>query len=74
MQQDVQEFLRVLMDNLEEKMKGTDVEGMLQCILRQVAVSCLLTYVGAVGRLFEGKMKSYIKCRNVDYEVSCIRA
>lgn len=38
------------MDNIEEKMKGTVVDGL-------------------VPELFEGKMKSYIKCKNVEYEV-----
>ena len=28
-QHDVQEFLRVLMDNIEEKMKGTPVESLI---------------------------------------------
>ncbi|RKO91720.1 cysteine proteinase [Blyttiomyces helicus] len=51
MQHDVQEFNRVLQDNLESKMKGTKAEG-------------------AISRLFVGKMKSYIKCINVDYESS----
>ncbi|KAJ2716966.1 ubiquitin-specific protease ubp15 [Coemansia spiralis] len=51
MQHDVQEFNRVLQDNLETKMKGTIVDG-------------------AVARLFEGKMKSYIRCVNVEYESS----
>ncbi|KAJ2779694.1 ubiquitin-specific protease ubp15 [Coemansia javaensis] len=51
MQHDVQEFNRVLQDNLETKMKGTVVDG-------------------AVARLFEGKMKSYIRCVNVEYESS----
>ncbi|KAF9113641.1 hypothetical protein BGX27_001116 [Mortierella sp. AM989] len=51
MQHDVQEFNRVLQDNLEGKMKGTDAEGAIQ-------------------KLFVGKMKSYIKCINVDYESS----
>ncbi|KAJ2468454.1 ubiquitin-specific protease ubp15, partial [Coemansia sp. RSA 2322] len=51
MQHDVQEFNRVLQDNLETKMKGTVVEG-------------------AMANLFEGKMKSYIRCVNVDYESS----
>ncbi|KAF9438450.1 hypothetical protein BGZ76_007843 [Entomortierella beljakovae] len=51
MQHDVQEFNRVLQDNLEGKMKGTEAEGAIQ-------------------RLFVGKMKSYIKCINVDYESS----
>uniref|UniRef100_T1GTK6 ubiquitinyl hydrolase 1 n=1 Tax=Megaselia scalaris TaxID=36166 RepID=T1GTK6_MEGSC len=48
MQHDVQEFLRVLLDKLESKMKGTCVEG-------------------TVPNLFEGKMKSYIKCKNLDF-------
>lgn len=51
MQHDVQEFSRVLQDNLELKMKGTPVDG-------------------AVTNIFMGKMKSYIKCINVDYESS----
>ncbi|KAI9203814.1 uncharacterized protein BJ171DRAFT_459923 [Polychytrium aggregatum] len=51
MQHDVQEFNRVLQDNLESKMKGTAAEG-------------------AISRLFVGKMKSYIKCINVEYESS----
>jgi ubiquitin carboxyl-terminal hydrolase 7 len=50
-QHDVQEFNRVLQDNLESKMKGTKAEG-------------------AIAKLFVGKMKSYIKCVNVDYESS----
>ncbi|XP_076275615.1 ubiquitin-specific protease 7 isoform X2 [Rhynchophorus ferrugineus] len=48
MQHDVQEFLRVLLDKLESKMKGTCVEG-------------------TVPKLFEGKMLSYIRCKNVNY-------
>ncbi|XP_026805459.1 ubiquitin carboxyl-terminal hydrolase 7 isoform X1 [Rhopalosiphum maidis] len=48
MQHDVQEFLRVLLDKLENKMKGTCVEG-------------------TIPKLFEGKMISYINCKNVDY-------
>ncbi|XP_063971847.1 ubiquitin carboxyl-terminal hydrolase 7 isoform X1 [Diachasmimorpha longicaudata] len=48
MQHDVQEFLRVLLDKLESKMKGTCVEG-------------------TVPKLFEGKMASFIKCKNIDY-------
>ncbi|OMJ30209.1 Ubiquitin carboxyl-terminal hydrolase 21 [Smittium culicis] len=51
MQHDVQEFNRVLQDNLETKMKGTEADG-------------------AIARLFEGKMKSYIKCVNVEFESS----
>jgi ubiquitin carboxyl-terminal hydrolase 7 len=48
MQHDVQEFLRVLLDKLENKMKNTSIEG-------------------TIPKLFEGKMISYIKCKNVDY-------
>ncbi|KAG0370870.1 hypothetical protein BGZ54_003296 [Gamsiella multidivaricata] len=51
MQHDVQEFNRVLQDNLEGKMKGTEAEDAIQ-------------------KLFAGKMKSYVKCINVDYESS----
>ncbi|KAJ2524768.1 ubiquitin-specific protease ubp15 [Coemansia sp. RSA 2049] len=51
MQHDVQEFNRVLQDNLETKMKGTIVDG-------------------AIAKLFEGKMKSYVRCVNVEYESS----
>lgn len=50
-QHDVQELNRILMDRLENKMKGTDVDGKLN-------------------EVFVGKMKSYIKCVNVDYESS----
>ncbi|XP_046819841.1 ubiquitin carboxyl-terminal hydrolase 7 isoform X2 [Vespa crabro] len=49
MQHDVQEFLRVLLDKLESKMKGTCVEG-------------------TVPKLFEGKMMSFIKCKNIEYK------
>jgi ubiquitin carboxyl-terminal hydrolase 7 len=49
MQHDVQELCRVLLDNIENKMKGTNVDGIIP-------------------RLFEGKMISYVKCKNVDYE------
>lgn len=48
-QHDVQELNRILMDRLENNMKGTPVEGKLN-------------------EIFVGKMKSYIKCINVDYE------
>ena len=43
--------MRVLLDKLEMKMKGTCVEGQIP-------------------KLFEGKMVSYIRCKNVDYESS----
>ncbi|XP_062508101.1 ubiquitin carboxyl-terminal hydrolase 7-like isoform X2 [Corticium candelabrum] len=51
MQHDVQELSRVLLDNLENKMKGTQVQG-------------------TIPKLFEGKMESYVKCKNVDYKSS----
>ncbi|ORX62673.1 cysteine proteinase [Hesseltinella vesiculosa] len=51
MQHDVQEFNRVLQDNLEIKMKGTPADG-------------------AIKKLFLGRMKSYIRCINVNYESS----
>ncbi|KAI9247273.1 hypothetical protein EDC94DRAFT_626246 [Helicostylum pulchrum] len=50
-QHDVQEFNRVLQDNLEIKMKDTPADG-------------------AIKNLFVGKMKSYIKCINVNFESS----
>lgn len=49
MQQDVQEMMRVLLDKIEENMKGTVVEGV-------------------VNKLFSGKVSSFIRCINVDYE------
>ncbi len=55
MQHDVQEFLRVLLDKLEIKMKGTCVEG-------------------TIPKLFEGKMVSYIRCKNVDYTSSRVES
>lgn len=50
-QHDVQEFNRVLQDNLELKMRNTPADG-------------------AIKHLFLGRMKSYIKCINVDFESS----
>ena len=51
LQQDVQEMMRVLLDKLEEKMKGTLVADVTK-------------------KLFAGKVKSYIRCVEVDYESS----
>jgi ubiquitin carboxyl-terminal hydrolase 7 len=48
-QHDVQEFLRVLLDKMEEKMKGTPQQPLLD-------------------GLFQGRMKSYIRCVDVEYE------
>ena len=50
-QQDVQELSRILMDKLEEKMKGTEAANVL-------------------AEMFVGKMKTYLRCINVDYESS----
>ncbi|VVC40693.1 Peptidase C19, ubiquitin carboxyl-terminal hydrolase,TRAF-like,MATH/TRAF domain,Ubiquitin specific [Cinara cedri] len=46
-QHNVQPFLRILLDKLDNKMKGTCVEG-------------------TISKLFEGKLISYINCKNVD--------
>lgn len=69
MQHDVQEFNRVLQEKLEAKMK-----------VRRLVLGCyaILTTIvtqdtaadGAITKLFVGKMKSYVKCVNVDYESS----
>uniref|UniRef100_A0A914H2D2 Ubiquitin carboxyl-terminal hydrolase 7 n=1 Tax=Globodera rostochiensis TaxID=31243 RepID=A0A914H2D2_GLORO len=48
LQHDVQEFCRVLLDNLESKMRNTKVAD-------------------TIPSLFKGCMKSYIKCKNVDF-------
>lgn len=50
-QHDVQELNRILMDRLETKMKGTEIDGCLN-------------------NIFVGKMSSFIRCINVDYESS----
>lgn len=51
MQHDVQEFNRLLQDNIEKKMRGTPAND-------------------SIKQLFVGRMKSYIKCLDVDYESS----
>ncbi|OHS94333.1 Clan CA, family C19, ubiquitin hydrolase-like cysteine peptidase [Tritrichomonas foetus] len=53
MQHDVQEFCRVLVDNLEEKMKGTELEN-------------------SIANIFKGQYKSFIRCKDVEYESSRI--
>lgn len=47
-QHDIEEFLRVLIDNLENKMQGTSLQD-------------------SIPRLFRGRYRNYIKCKNVDY-------
>lgn len=51
LQHDVQELCRVLLDNLESKMKTAKVAD-------------------TIPSLFKGRMKSYIKCKNIDFESS----
>eukprot|EP00026_Physarum_polycephalum_P001323 Phypoly_transcript_01324.p1 GENE.Phypoly_transcript_01324~~Phypoly_transcript_01324.p1 ORF type:complete len:1117 (+),score=280.10 Phypoly_transcript_01324:120-3353(+) len=48
-QHDVQELDRVLLDNLQTKMKGTKAEG-------------------TVENLFQGKIRNFIKCVDIDFE------
>ena len=52
LQQDVQEMMRLLLDKLEEIMKGTSFDG-------------------SISRLFQGKLKSFIRCLHIQYE-SCM--
>jgi ubiquitin carboxyl-terminal hydrolase 7 len=44
-------MMRILLDKLEERMKGTPADGTIE-------------------KLFVGKIKSYIRCMNIDYESS----
>ncbi len=55
-QHDVQEFSRVLMDNLEAKMRKSLPAGHEKDPT-------------TVNTLFEGAMKSYIRCTDIEYEV-----
>lgn len=69
LQHDVQEFNRVLQDKLEAKMKvrGPHISTPKNSSLVQGTKA-----EGAIAKLFVGKMKSYIKCVNVEYESSRI--
>ena len=69
LQHDVQEFNRVLQDKLETKMKVCRCRARLICTYNQPQGT---QAEGAIAKLFVGKMKSYIKCVNVDYESSRI--
>ena len=72
LQHDVQEFNRVLQDKLETKMKvggPPTLENTLALTDGQGTKA-----EGAIQKLFVGKMKSYIKCVNVDFESSRIEA
>lgn len=71
MQHDVQEFLRVLLDKLEIKMKGELHKSMLDdCRLFTDKYHLLVgtSIEGTIPKLFAGKMISYIKCKNVSYK------
>ena len=77
MQHDVQEFNRVLQDNLEGKMKVSSKSAFIFLSCKGSLLLCLFIRNiqdtkadGAITKLFVGKMKSYIKCVNVDYESS----
>ena len=67
MQHDVQEFLRVLLDKLESKMKKTCVEGTIPKSVYDFVIFLSSNFLLLL-RLFEGKMISYIRCKNVDYK------
>lgn len=67
MQHDVQEFLRVLLDKLESKMKKTCVEGTIPKLVYDFVIFLSSNFLLHL-RLFEGKMISYIRCKNVDYK------
>jgi ubiquitin carboxyl-terminal hydrolase 7 len=79
-QHDVQEFNRVLQDNLESKMKVrilvlylfAEFTHLSDYMCTKYTVSTLQNTPadGAINKLFLGKMKSYIKCIDVDYESS----
>jgi len=74
LQHDVQEFNRVLQDKLESKMKvrGLALHQFSQVVELRNFVSQGTRAEGAIAKLFVGKMKSYIKCVNVNYESSRI--
>lgn len=74
LQHDVQEFNRVLQDKLESKMKvrGPVLHHFSQVVELNNFVSQGTRAEGAIAKLFVGKMKSYIKCVNVNYESSRI--
>lgn len=71
MQHDVQEFNRVLQDKLEEKMKvhlASPFPSPCSTLTRLLRWQQGTKAEGAIQHLFMAKMKSYIKCVNVDYE------
>jgi ubiquitin carboxyl-terminal hydrolase 7 len=74
MQHDVQEFNRVLQDNLESKMKVEPdrISSLPAPSANRYFISQGTKAEGAISNLFVGKYKSFIKCINVDYESSRI--
>jgi ubiquitin carboxyl-terminal hydrolase 7 len=69
MKNDIQEFNLFLHDKLESKMK---VRGYYSP-RSQMFVNCFAKGTaeeGTINKLFVGKMKSYVKCINVEYESS----
>ena len=56
MQHDVQELSRVLLDNLDDKMKGTVVEVCIYFACSQFEF-VFFTIQGTIPQLFEGKME-----------------
>ncbi|KAH0806153.1 Clan CA, family C19, ubiquitin hydrolase-like cysteine peptidase [Histomonas meleagridis] len=50
-QHDIHEFCCVLLENIEKKLKGTELEN-------------------SIAELFKGRFRSFIRCRNVNYESS----
>jgi ubiquitin carboxyl-terminal hydrolase 7 len=69
LQHDVQEFNRVLVDKLESKMKVYTIQSH-RAMAKPPSQGTKAE--GAIAKLLVGKMKSYIKCVNVDYESSRI--
>lgn len=72
LQHDVQEFNRVLQDKLESKMKVR--RPCCHYTTSRIFIDLIqgTQAEGAIAKLFVGKMKSYIKCVDVDYESSRI--
>jgi ubiquitin carboxyl-terminal hydrolase 7 len=72
MQRDVREFNLILHDKLESKMKVTyPCSKFVACFANHPEPQGTKAE-GAMAKLFAGKMKSYVKCVNVDYESSRI--
>ena len=68
LQHDVQEFCRVLLDNLENKMKNTKAFAAFYPFSTNSSMA--FKVVDTIPSLFKGRMKSYVKCKEVDFESS----